>query len=86
MTARSLRARLALGLTVCLVALWALGAVAALSALRRQTDALFDSALQETAERLMPLILDDLRRGDDLSAPRRIEAGRPPAEEEDPEP
>lgn len=63
---RSLRARLALGLTLGLIAVWALGAAAALTALRRQTDALFDSALQETAQRVLPLaVMDTLSRDGD---------------------
>jgi two-component system OmpR family sensor kinase len=65
----SLRARLALGLTLGLVAFWALGAVWALTALRRQTDALFDSALQETAQRVLPLaVMDHLSRDTDADA------------------
>lgn len=56
----SLRLRLALVLTLVLVVLWALGAVAAVTALRRQTDALFDSALQETAQRILPLAAMDI--------------------------
>lgn len=59
-TARSLRLRLALVLTLGLVVLWALGAIAALTALRHQTDALFDSALQETAQRILPLAAMDV--------------------------
>jgi two-component system OmpR family sensor kinase len=58
--ANSLRLRLALVLTLGLAVLWALAAVAAMTALRQQTDALFDSALQETAQRILPLAAMDV--------------------------
>lgn len=81
----SLRGRLSLGAAFVIVALWALGAAAALTALERQTAALFDSALQETAQRLVPLAVADwLAREDDADAEANAErrVARGPRHEE----
>ena len=63
---RSLRGRLALWLGLGLAALWLVTALLTASLMQREMDAVFDSALQETAERLLPLAVNDLlTRGDD---------------------
>lgn len=64
---RSLCGRLALWLGLGLAALWLATALLTASLMRREMDAVFDSALQETAERLLPLAINDLmaRDGDD---------------------
>jgi len=70
----SIHRRLVFGLTGCLVALWltatGTGAYMALLELEEELDA----ALQETAQRLLPLAVDDLyrRRRSDGSEPREI--------------
>lgn len=52
--------RLIGGLVLLIGALWLVGAVIAAIAIRHQINEVFDSALQETAQRLLPLVLDDL--------------------------
>lgn len=72
---RSLRGRLALWLGPGLLALWLLTALLTAGLLRYQMDEVFDSALQETAERLLPLAVNDiLSRGDadDGETPRTL--------------
>ncbi|CAM3345764.1 MULTISPECIES: sensor histidine kinase [Paracoccus] len=66
----SLRGRLALWLGLALVALWLATALLTAGLMRRELDALFDSALQESAERLLPLAVNDV-------------LGRGPADEND---
>ncbi|PTE19829.1 two-component sensor histidine kinase, partial [Cereibacter changlensis JA139] len=55
MTPRSLRRDLALRLSVGLAVLWLLAMTAAGVILREEMDEAFDSALQQTAGRLLPL-------------------------------
>ncbi len=69
-TPASLRGRLALWLGLALVALWLATALLTAGLMRRELDALFDSALQESAERLLPLAVNDV-------------LGRGPADEND---
>ena len=72
----SLRGRLALWLGLALAVLWLTTALLSATLLRREMDAVFDSALQETAERLLPLAINDLlgRDGDpeDGDGPRTL--------------
>lgn len=79
MTPASLRARLALGLALGLVIFWIVGAGAALTGLRGQTDALFDGALQQAARRLLPLAAMDVigRDEEDDARARRVGGARP---------
>ncbi len=63
---RSLQARLALSLGALLTVLWLAAAWVTGLVLRHEMDEVFDSALQETAQRLLPLaVLDILGRDDD---------------------
>lgn len=63
---RSLQARLALSVGVLLTVLWLAAAWVTGLVLRHEMDEVFDSALQETAQRLLPLaVLDILGRDDD---------------------
>lgn len=79
----SLRGRLSLGAALVIVALWSLGAGAALTALERQTATLFDSALQETTQRLVPLAVADwLAREDDPEGDAGRRVARGPRHEE----
>lgn len=69
---RSLQSRLALSLGVLLTLLWVAAAWGTSVALRHEMDEVFDSALQETAQRLLPLaVLDVLGREED-DAPQRL--------------
>ena len=63
----SLGRRLALGLVVAVTALWLVAAAVAGLVLRREIDAVFDSALQEVAQRVLPLAYSELlaREADD---------------------
>ena len=56
----SLQARLALGLGLTLTLLWLSATVWTLADLRHETAELFDSALQETAQRLLPLAVTEI--------------------------
>ncbi|KQZ48503.1 hypothetical protein ASD54_16690 [Rhizobium sp. Root149] len=66
--------RISLGLT--LLAFWLLAAGLAFSVMQEEMGEVFDSALQETAERLAPLVIDDLYTREDTSAPRKLTALR----------
>lgn len=57
---RSLQARLGLSLGVLLTVLWIAAASVTAINLRGEMDEVFDSALQETAERLLPLAVVDI--------------------------
>lgn len=61
----SLSRRLIVSLTLSLGALWLLAAALAGWASVHETNEVFDSALQETAQRLLPLALDDIEEHDE---------------------
>lgn len=62
----SLQARLAIWLGIALTLLWVAAASITAVILRKEMDDVFDSALQETAQRLLPLaVLDIVGREDD---------------------
>jgi len=52
--------RLVLRLTAATVVLWLVAAIVGSFVMREEYDEVFDSALEETARRLLPLIVDDL--------------------------
>ena len=60
----SLQRRLGLGLAVGVAGLWLAGAVAAGLVLRGEIDELFDSALQEVAQRILPLAYNEVLNSD----------------------
>lgn len=62
MTSWSLSRRLVLRLTVSLTALWLVAVVAVTAVVYHEIGELFDSALQETAQRLLPLTVYEVRR------------------------
>lgn len=57
---RSLRARLGLSLGLVLTILWLLAAMVTAVIVRSEIDEVFDSALRETAERILPLAVRDI--------------------------
>lgn len=61
----SLRRRLSLWLAVAVSALWLAAAIVAGSVLRREIDEVFDSALQEVAQRVLPLAYAELLARED---------------------
>ena len=67
----SLRRQLALGLSAGVTALWLLAILGAALVVRHELDEVFDSALQETAERILPLAVLELV-GDDRDEPGRV--------------
>ncbi|MFN7025307.1 MAG: histidine kinase dimerization/phospho-acceptor domain-containing protein [Pseudorhizobium sp.] len=68
----SLTGRLVLSISLMLTFLWALAVGFGLLVMREEFDEVFDSALQETTERLVPLVVDDYLRRNDQGAPQRI--------------
>ena len=73
---RSLRVRLALGLAAGLTAVWLLTAVSASRIVRHELDAVFDSAIQQTAQRLLPLAVMDILDRSTAGGSQRIAALR----------
>ncbi|MEQ1952243.1 ATP-binding protein [Mesorhizobium yinganensis] len=67
--------RLMLWLTGSTILFWILAAGLGAFVMREEFDEVFDSSLQETAERLMPLVVDDLFQRDSLDEPRRVASG-----------
>ncbi|MEM5471033.1 ATP-binding protein [Hoeflea sp. AS60] len=57
---RSLQARLAILIGLGVTVLWIIAATVTATLLRQQMDEVFDSALQETAQRLLPLAVVDI--------------------------
>ena len=55
----SIAQRLSSLLTLALTALWLVAVVAAAAVVNHETNEVFDSALQETAQRLVPLVVED---------------------------
>jgi two-component system OmpR family sensor kinase len=68
----SLRRRLALGLTGAVMALWLAGTAAASFVLQRETGEVFDSALQEVAERVLPLAYAEMLSRETADAQRVV--------------
>ena len=64
----SLQARLGLGIGLLLTLLWIAAASVTAIILRHEIDAVFDSVLQETAQRLLPLAVLDIVGRDILPA------------------
>jgi two-component system OmpR family sensor kinase len=74
--ARSLEARLGLLLGVLLTVLWVAGASVTAVILRHEMDKVFDSALQETAQRLLPLAVVDIVGREEDGVTQRLGAIR----------
>lgn len=73
---RSLQARLGLSLGILLTVLWVVAASVTAVTLRHEMDEVFDSALQETAQRLLPLAVVDIIGRDDDGITQRLGAIR----------
>lgn len=73
---RSLQARLGLSLGVMLTVLWLAAAFVTVVILRDEMDEVFDSALQETAQRLLPLAVVDIVGREDAGMTQRLGAVR----------
>ncbi|WP_373050392.1 ATP-binding protein [Thalassovita aquimarina] len=73
---RSLMARLALSLGILLTILWIAAASVTATLLRHEMDEVFDSALKETAQRLLPLAVVDIIGREDAGITQRLGAVR----------
>ncbi|GGD31090.1 ATP-binding protein [Sinisalibacter lacisalsi] len=73
---RSLQARLGLSLGVLLTVLWIAAASVTSLVLRGEIDEVFDSSLQETAQRLLPLAVVDIVGREDDGVTQRLGAIR----------
>ena len=69
---RSLQGRLGVSLGVLLTLLWIAAATVTALILRQEIDEVFDSALQETAQRLLPLAVVDIVGRDDVGVNQRL--------------
>ncbi|MGB3810096.1 MAG: ATP-binding protein [Parvibaculum sp.] len=69
---RSLQARLGLSLGLVLTVLWLLAATATAVIVRGEMDEVFDSALRETAERILPLAVTDIVGREDQEVTQRL--------------
>lgn len=77
---RSLRGRLGLSLGMILTVLWVAAASWTAVSLRHEMDEVFDSTLQETAQRLLPLAVLDIVGREDEGLTQRLGAIRDHAE------
>lgn len=68
----SMTRRLMIWLTVATAVFWIAAAALGAAVMREEFDEHFDSALTDTAERLMPLVVDDLYRREASAEPYRI--------------
>ncbi|WP_137128712.1 sensor histidine kinase [Rhizobium sp. FY34] len=73
-SARSISTTFILWLSAGLCLFWLLAVGLGLSVMREEFGEIFDSSLQETAERLVPLVVDDLYLREDQPGPRRVTA------------
>jgi two-component system, OmpR family, sensor kinase len=69
---RSLAGRLVLSISILLTVFWIVGVALAIYIMRLEFDEVFDSALQETTERLAPLVVDDYFRRDAGGGPNQM--------------
>jgi two-component system OmpR family sensor kinase len=72
MNAASLQKRLVLGLTLVMTVLWLVATVITGRVVQHELDEAFDSALQETAHRILPLAILEIYNRDDETGPQRI--------------
>lgn len=78
----SLSGRLVLSISVLLVVFWLAGVGLAILVMRGEFDEVFDSGLQETTERLAPLVVDDYFRREGQTGPNRVAALTPGSADE----
>lgn len=75
MKSPSLIGRLMFSVTAAVVSFWVVAAVGGIFVMSDEFAEIFDSALQETAERLTPLIVDDLVRRDSPDTTLSLDVG-----------
>jgi len=75
---RGLQGQLSLALALGLAVLWTAAAIVTVLNLRTELDEVFDSALQETAQRILPLaVIEILNRDEDDAITQRVTPLRP---------
>ncbi len=72
--------RLIFSLTAALVGFWLFAVAAGILVMHDELGEIFDSSLKETAERLTPLVVDDLLQSTDTTTPRRLQSPTSPPE------
>jgi two-component system, OmpR family, sensor kinase len=72
----SIAKQLIIWLSAALFLFWLLAVGLGVSVMREEFGEIFDSSLQETAERLVPLVVDDLYLREDATTPRKLTALR----------
>lgn len=70
---RSMTWRLIFWLTGAATAFWLVAAGLGVSVMEDEFGEIFDSSLEETTERLLPLVVDDLRQRGDANAPQSLQ-------------
>lgn len=78
--AGSLQRRLGLGLTLGVTLLWLVAALASGVVVRNELDAAFDSAMEETAQRILPLAVTEILNREQPDLPQQIAMLRPHTE------
>ncbi|MDX5358085.1 MAG: two-component sensor histidine kinase, partial [Rhodobacterales bacterium] len=73
---RSLQGRLGVWLGAALVGLWVAAASVTALIARGETEEVFDSALQETAQRILPLAVVDILNREEAGISQRLAAIR----------
>lgn len=76
---RSLQGRLGLSLGAVLLLLWGAAAIMTTLQVRSEINNVFDSALQETAQRILPLAVADILKRDEIGVTRRWPPSAPTA-------
>src|SRR5690606_23550585 len=76
MRPRSLQARLGLSLGIVLTILWIVAATLTAVIVQNEVDEVFDSALEETAQRILPLAVMEIVGRDDAEMTQRLAAIR----------
>jgi two-component system, OmpR family, sensor kinase len=78
----SLSRKLIVSLSGLLFAFWTIAVLLGISVMRDEFDEVFDSALQETTERLVPLVVDDFFRREAQEGPYRVAELKPELRDE----
>ncbi len=74
---RSLQGRLSLGLGLVIALLWIVAAIVTAQNLRQEMNVVFDSALEETAQRILPLAVLEIIGREEGTPPQRMPPLRP---------
>ncbi|GAB2488766.1 ATP-binding protein [Arenimonas alkanexedens] len=70
--AKSLQRQLVFGLTLGLIAVWLFASLVSGLVVKHRLDAAFDSAMRETAHRILPLAVLDIVNREEVATPQRV--------------